>query len=150
MVAQVNDQMPWTSGDALIPEASIDLMIEADGDAAHGTGRGDRRRVGADRLQVAERVPDGATLQAGIGAVPDAALRGLATRHGLRVWTEMFSDSVLALEQAGALDRHVPISRVVHLRLARADGLGRRQRAHRDACAPRSPTTRPGSPATPT
>ena len=73
---------------------------------------------------VAERVPDGATLQAGIGAVPDAALRGLATRHGLRVWTEMFSDSVLALEQAGALDRHVPISASFIFGSPGADGRG--------------------------
>jgi acyl-CoA hydrolase len=55
-------------------------------------------------------VADGSTLQAGIGAVPDATLRGLVDRTGLRVWTEMFSDSVLALERAGALDRAVPIT----------------------------------------
>ena len=55
-------------------------------------------------------MPDGATLQAGIGAVPDAALHGLTDRRSLRVWTEMFSDSVLALERAGALDVDVPIT----------------------------------------
>ena len=59
---------------------------------------------------VGARVPDGATLQAGLGAVPDAALQGLTDRRSLRVWTEMFSDSVLALEKAGALDRDVPIT----------------------------------------
>jgi acyl-CoA hydrolase len=59
---------------------------------------------------VSDRVPDGATLQAGIGAVPDATLHGLVRRRGLRVWTEMFSDSVLALERAGALEREVPIT----------------------------------------
>jgi acyl-CoA hydrolase len=48
-------------------------------------------------------------VQAGIGAVPDAALRGLLGRRGLRVWTEMFSDSVLALELAGALATDVPV-----------------------------------------
>ena len=55
-------------------------------------------------------MPDGATLQAGIGAVPDAALQGLTARRSLRVWTEMFSDSMLALERAGALDADVPIT----------------------------------------
>jgi acyl-CoA hydrolase len=64
-------------------------------------------RIGA---LVADRVGDGATLQAGIGAVPDATLRGLASRSGLRVWTEMFSDSIFALEKVGALDRNVPIT----------------------------------------
>ena len=110
VVAQVNDRMPWTSGDALVPEESIDLMIEADGDLPTAPVGGIDEESALIGSMVAERVPDGATLQAGIGAVPDAALRGLATRHGLRVWTEMFSDSILALERAGALDRHVPIS----------------------------------------
>ena len=60
--------------------------------------------------RVGALVPDGATLQAGIGAVPDAALQGLTDRRSLRVWTEMFSDSMLALERAGALDADVPIT----------------------------------------
>lgn len=110
VVAQVNARMPWTSGDALVDLAHVDLMVEADGDlptAPVGAIDDESALIGA---MVADRVPDGATLQAGIGAVPDAALRGLVSRHGLRVWTEMFSDSVLALERAGAMDRHVPIT----------------------------------------
>jgi acyl-CoA hydrolase len=59
---------------------------------------------------VAGRVPDGATLQVGIGAVPEATMSGLRGRKGLRIWTEMFTDSVLALERAGALDRERPIT----------------------------------------
>lgn len=110
VVAQVNERMPWTSGDALVDVGQVDLMVEADGDlptAPVGAIDDESALIGA---MVADRVPDGATLQAGIGAVPDAALRGLVSRHGLRVWTEMFSDSVLALERAGAMDRHVPIT----------------------------------------
>ncbi len=56
------------------------------------------------------RVADGATLQLGIGAVPDATLAALTERRELRVWTEMFSDGVLALERAGAIDRDVPLT----------------------------------------
>ena len=59
---------------------------------------------------MAAAIGDGATIQAGIGAVPDATVAGLAQRRGLRVWTEMFSDGILALEQAGALDRSEPLS----------------------------------------
>jgi acyl-CoA hydrolase len=44
------------------------------------------------------------TLQLGIGAVPDAVLAALTGRHGLMVWSEMFSDGVLDLVKAGALD----------------------------------------------
>jgi len=54
-------------------------------------------------------VPDGAILWLGIGAVPDAVLFGLVRRRGLRVWTEMFSDGVLALDKAGALDDGEPL-----------------------------------------
>ena len=53
--------------------------------------------------RVAGLVPDGATLQMGIGAIPNAALAALTTRRGLRVWTEMFSDGMLGLMRAGAL-----------------------------------------------
>ena len=54
--------------------------------------------------RVAGLVSDGATLQLGIGGVPDATLSALVTRRGLRVWTEMVSDGLLALSRAGALD----------------------------------------------
>jgi hypothetical protein len=54
--------------------------------------------------RVAALVPDGATLQLGIAAVPDAVLAALCGRRGLGLWSEMFSDGVLALHKAGALD----------------------------------------------
>ena len=110
VVAQVNAHMPWTFGDAVVDLDLVDVLVEADGPlptAPVGVIDEESARIGA---LVADRVGDGATLQAGIGAVPDATLRGLAGRRGLRIWTEMFSDSVLALERAGALDRAVPIT----------------------------------------
>ena len=57
----------------------------------------------------ATEIGDGATLQAGIGEVPDATIAGVLARRGLRVWTEMFSDGVLVLERAGALDPSTPV-----------------------------------------
>jgi len=110
VIAQVNDAMPWTQGDALVDLDLVDVLVESDSpmpSAPVGTIDEDSARIGA---LVAEHVADGSTLQAGIGAVPDATLRGLTGRSGLRIWTEMFSDSVLALERVGALDRHIPIS----------------------------------------
>ena len=53
---------------------------------------------------VAERVGDGATLQMGIGTIVNAALPELRKRHQLRIWTEMLSDGLLSLWQAGCLD----------------------------------------------
>ena len=110
VVAQVNRHLPWTYGDAIVPVDHIDVLVEADEPlpAAAAPAIDDHSaRIGA---LVADRVGDGATLQAGIGAVPDATMHGLVGRRGLRIWTEMFSDSVLALERAGALDPDVPIT----------------------------------------
>jgi acyl-CoA hydrolase len=110
VVAQANSQMPFTYGDGVLPLEEVDLLVEVDEPLdAHVPGPADAASV-AIGTAVGARVPDGATLQAGIGAVPDAALRGLSGRRGLRVWTEMFSDSILHLERAGALDRDVPIT----------------------------------------
>jgi acyl-CoA hydrolase len=104
VVAQVNSCMPWTYGDGLVDMDDVDYVLPADApldepapsvldDAARGVGE-----------RLAARVSDGATLQLGIGTVPDATLPGLVTRRGLAVWSEMFSDGVLELDRAGALD----------------------------------------------
>lgn len=110
VVAQVNRHVPWTYGDAELDLSLIDVLVEADEPLAHATLVPIDDESALIGSLVAARVPDGATLQAGIGAVPDATMHGLAHRRGLRIWTEMFSDSVLALERAGALDSAVPIT----------------------------------------
>ena len=110
VVAVINDRMPYTYGDAQVPVAQVDLAIEVSEpvpSVAPAPPGEDSRAIGE---LVAARVPDGATLQMGIGGVPDATLAALTSRKQLRVWTEMFSDGVLALEQAGALDQHHPLT----------------------------------------
>jgi acyl-CoA hydrolase len=102
--------MPFTYGDGVLALDQVDLLVEVD--EPLGTHRQDPIDAASFAIgtAVGDRVSDGATLQAGIGAVPDAALHGLTGRRSLRVWTEMFSDSVLALERAGALDADTPIT----------------------------------------
>lgn len=110
VIAQLNPQMPYTYGDAVIPVDQVDFAIEAEEPlvSPHHVDMDDAaRRIGE---LIAHRVPDGAVLQTGIGAVPDATLLGLTDRRGLSIWTEMFSDGVLALERAGALDETIPIT----------------------------------------
>jgi acyl-CoA hydrolase len=109
VVAVVNPQMPYTFGDAEVPLEHIDLMVEVDSPmASHAAVPPDpESQVIGER--VAAMVKDGATMQLGIGAVPDATLAGLTSRRGLRMWTEMFSDGVLALDEAGALDPDHPL-----------------------------------------
>jgi len=110
VVAQVNPRMPYTYGDGELDVELIDLALEVDDPLpGHAPAALDESALLIGE-RVATRVPDGATLQAGIGAVPDAALAGLVRRRDLRVWTEMFSDGVLGLEQAGALDPSYPLT----------------------------------------
>jgi acyl-CoA hydrolase len=110
VIAQMNPRMPFTYGDGVYPLDTFDLLVEVDQplDTPH-TVELDAASV-AIGTTVGARIPDGATLQAGIGAVPDAALHGLTDRRSLRVWTEMFSDTMLMLERAGAMDPEVPIT----------------------------------------
>jgi acyl-CoA hydrolase len=110
VVAQANRLMPYTFGDAELKVEDVDVVIEVETPLASPPElRLDDASARIGEL-VAGRVHDGATLQAGIGAVPDATLGALRDRRGLRVWTEMFSDSVLELERVGALDTHHPIT----------------------------------------
>lgn len=110
VVAQANPTMPFTFGDAMISLDLVDYVIEVDEPLpAHVAGATDAvsAAIGA---RVAELIPPSATLQLGIGAVPDATLHALGDRRGLRIWSEMFSDGVLALEKAGCLDPDTPVT----------------------------------------
>ncbi|MFC4536843.1 acetyl-CoA hydrolase/transferase family protein [Sphaerisporangium dianthi] len=110
VVAQMNRRMPYTYGDAVLALDEIDYAIEVDEPLSSPTPRpaSPVSRVIGER--VAALVPQAATLQLGIGQVPDAVLAALLSRRDLTVWSEMFSDGVLALEKAGALDARVPIT----------------------------------------
>ncbi len=110
VIAQHNPRMPYTYGDAVLAGTEIDYAIESDEALPVPAPRvlGDVAYVIGDR--VARLVPESATLQLGIGAVPDAVLRSLQDRRGLAIWSEMFSDGVLGLEKAGALSPRDPIT----------------------------------------
>ena len=104
VVAQCNPKMPYTYGDGEIDLELVDLAIEVEEELQVPS----RRDVGETTMAIAEGVAslvsDGATLQAGIGEVPDAVIGLLQSRRSLRIWTEAMGDGVLALEKAGALD----------------------------------------------
>lgn len=109
VVAQLNRHMPYTLGDGEIDTDLIDLAIEAD----EALASPEPNRPGEAAADIAERVAalvsDGATLQAGIGSIPDATLDALQRRRGLAVWSEMISDGMLLLERQGATDRARPL-----------------------------------------
>ncbi len=110
VVAQLNPRMPYTYGDAVLPCDAIDHAVEVDEPLASPVHRPVGEVFHEIGGRVAELVPEAATLQLGIGAVPDAVLAALTGRRGLGVWSEMFSDGVLGLERAGALDADTPVT----------------------------------------
>jgi acyl-CoA hydrolase len=123
VLAQMNPAMPYTFGDGELALDQLDGVVEAD-EPLGGLGAGTAATTPPPTPDaaaavigdlVAGRVQDGATLQLGIGAVPDATLPGLSARRRLGVWSEMVSDGLLALREAGALDpeRHVVASFVL-------------------------------------
>jgi len=109
VVAQLNPAVPYTYGDAVLSVDDIDYAIEAAEPLPSPAPRGTSQVAEQIGERVAKLVPEGATLQVGIGATPDAFLAALRARRGMRVWSEMFSDGVLGLQQAGALDPGSPV-----------------------------------------
>lgn len=103
VIAQVNPQMPRTLGDGLIHVSRMDALVEGD------VPLPEHKRVELGQVElaigrhVAELVEDGATLQMGIGAIPDAVLKALGNHRKLGIHTEMFSDGVLDLVERGVI-----------------------------------------------
>ncbi len=104
VIAQVNDQMPRTFGDCFIHVKDIDAVVKVSRplcelkpieitEVHHAIGR-----------NVASLIEDGATLQLGIGGIPDAVLLELTQHKDLGVQTEMLSDSVIPLIEAGVIN----------------------------------------------
>lgn len=110
VVAQVNRHMPHTYGDGVLGLEEVDLALEVDEPLLSPQVRPPDATSARIGERVAGLVHHGATLQLGIGSVPDAVLASLTDRHALKIWTEMISDGVLALDDAGSLDADAPIT----------------------------------------
>jgi acetyl-CoA hydrolase len=103
VIAEVNDQMPRLLGDAFLHVREIDAIVELSRPLPEmHTEPADAvsQRISQN---VADLIEDGATLQTGIGAIPDAVLRLLHDRRALGVHTELFSDGVVDLVEAGVI-----------------------------------------------
>ncbi len=101
VIVQFNRAMPRTLGESFIHVSQIDLATEVD-EPIHEVPRPQigeiERRIGAF---IADLVPDGATLQLGIGAIPAATAEFLGDKKDLGIHTEMFTDAVVDLVEAG-------------------------------------------------
>ena len=103
VIAQVNPQMPWTGPNSLVSVKDLDVIVEHDAPLIElKPGKiGDVEKAIGEHC--ASLVPDGATLQLGIGAIPDAVLLFLKEKKDLGIHSEMFSDGVVELAEAGVI-----------------------------------------------
>lgn len=104
VIAQVNPRMPRTHGNSMIHTSKINAMVWHEQElpeVKYGSSESETaKKIGAF---CAEIIEDGATLQTGIGAIPDAVLASLTNHKELGVHTEMFSDGVIPLVQKGII-----------------------------------------------
>jgi acetyl-CoA hydrolase len=104
IIAEVNEKMPRTLGDSFIHVNRLNYIVPVNyalPEVPMG-GSGDEvvLKIAAS---IAELIPDGATMQMGIGAIPDAVLKFLYDKKDLGVHTELFSDGVIELVESGVL-----------------------------------------------
>lgn len=104
VIAVVNKNVPRAWGDAMIPTSMIDYFVECDGllEPAHFTEPDEiEAAIGKN---CAGLIEDGACLQMGIGAIPNAVLAQLGNHKNLGIHTEMFADGVLPLVEKGVIN----------------------------------------------
>jgi acetyl-CoA hydrolase len=105
IIAEVNQKMPRTLGDSFIHVSKLNYVIPVDYELPE-LAMGDEG--GSEIIEkiagyIADLIPDYATMQMGIGAIPDAVLKYLYEKRDLGIHTELFSDGVIDLVEAGVL-----------------------------------------------
>jgi acetyl-CoA hydrolase len=103
IIAEVNRQMPRTLGDCFIHVSRLHHIVEVDYPLPEAPQGGTTERHLLVGQHIAEMIPDGATLQMGIGSIPDAVLQNLGSHKDLGVHTELFSDGVIDMVEAGVI-----------------------------------------------
>lgn len=104
VIAQVNPRMPRVHGDGIIHESKIDFKVAVN----EGLHISEPKPLSPEEISIGQNVAgivdDGATLQMGIGAIPDAVLAALKNHKNLGIHTEMWSDGVLPLLKSGVIN----------------------------------------------
>lgn len=103
VIAEVNPKMPRTLGDSFIHWSKMDYIVEVDYDLPNVHMASNDPISDQIAQHIAGMIPDGATLQTGIGAIPDAVLKYLTNHKDLGVHTELFSDGVIDLVEQGII-----------------------------------------------
>ncbi len=104
VIAEVNPNMPRTLGDAFIHVSKLHYIVPVDYPLPEVNMAATSDLSVKIATNVARLIPDRATLQTGIGAIPDAVLHQLTDRKHLGVHTELFSDGIIDLVERGVID----------------------------------------------
>lgn len=104
VVAEVNQQMPRTYGDSFLHVSGIDYMVPTDRPLLELPRHPMTDLHRAIGRHIANLIEDGATLQMGIGGIPDAVLFYLREKNDLGIHTEMFSDGIMELVNDGVVN----------------------------------------------
>jgi len=108
VVAQVNPNMPRTHGDSFIHVNKIDALVNHNSDLPEvNYSANNSPAIIAIGQHVASLVEDGATLQLGIGGIPDQVLKNLTGHKNLGLHTEMLSDGVIPLIKSGVINNNL-------------------------------------------
>jgi acetyl-CoA hydrolase len=105
IIAEVNQQMPRTLGDSFIHVSRLNSIVPVNYPITEMAMADEGDPAIVERIAgfIAELIPDGATMQMGIGAIPDAVLKYLRNKKDLGVHSELFSDGVIDLVNEGVL-----------------------------------------------
>lgn len=106
IIAEVNQQMPRMLGDTKVHVSEIDYIVPVDYPLSELSMSDENNADVVQKIAgfIAERIQDGATLQTGIGAIPNAVLGFLKHKKDLGIHTELFSDGVIELVEAGVIN----------------------------------------------
>ncbi len=106
VIAQVNSHVPRMLGDTFMHVSRMHHIVEADSPLPerHMGEEGDPKTVERLAGHISGLIPDGATLQLGIGSIPDAVLKHLFTKKDLGIHSELISDGVIDLVEAGVIN----------------------------------------------
>ena len=103
VIAQINPRMPRTFGDGIVDINSFDALVFAEQELPEVSFGGTNEISSTIGNYCAGLIENGATIQAGIGSIPDAVLASLMNHKQLGVHTEMFSDGILPLIEKGII-----------------------------------------------
>ncbi len=103
IIAQVNDRMPRTRGDTLLHVHEIDALVEGSEELPETVFQDPTPVVKQIARHLAKLIDDGATVQVGIGKIPQALLTFLKDKKDIGIHTEMFTDGIIDLIEAGVI-----------------------------------------------